>query len=393
MTTIHTTPATFAADLASLAEGDTILLADGIYAVNGTLQFQHNSITMQAESGARPLITNAAEKSPNVGTLVNCALNGIWLGGARDTDIDTVMTLGANASLTDCTLFNYTEAVASGNNGNVISGCRFVNCGFGVYLHDIYLSGNNGSVEDNIFIGGEGYKLHLYAAPQNMDVLRNFAAPLRTLTKNSMFIAHYGSGKIDDNVFWQPVADVGYADGPAVTLGGMSSGDVTHNLFAYSGPFTATAGVTYDRNASVGWTHVMGTNKTDYAREDTESVLGITADALDTACKAVSSSFTGTTNVQILADTTIEQNFAIIDAARLAWVGNTPAPEPTPEPAPAPDTTFVSPRRSGRVILLIQNNPEEEAVEITRDDTGDDEVTLTKHTQMARSNWKIKEDE
>lgn len=396
MSVIHTTPTNFAVDLTALAAGDTLMLADGIYTGDWhapNILTIPASVTLQAESGARPVLTSSDDTPPRVDVLMPSIVDGLWFGSAtKPTTNDTVIITYSQAQMKNCTFFNYDQCLLTQQTGynTLVDACRFVNCGYHNKSHDMYITNNKQTgiygtrVQDCINIGGQGWKYHAYGGiVSDTEILRNFAGALDggDVGYYGCYVVSTGIGTITNNVFWSTTST-----SEQLQINSMPSGSVIHNLTGRCLgwiPNWLNDDIQRSDNSfidpyRIAWTSGIGTN---YTRADMPTVLGVSADALDAACTAINTSFTTQTIAQILADATIESNFTIIDAARLAWAGNTPAPEPIPEPMPAPDTTFVSPRRSGRVIFLIQNNPEEEVVEAIKADTDDDEMALISHAQ------------
>lgn len=332
MTIIHTTPAAFTSDLAALTAGDTLMLADGIYSGNWhapNILTIPASVTVQAESGARPVLTSSDDTPPRVDVLTPSVVNGLWFGSAtKPTANDTVIITYSQAQMKNCTFFNYDQCLLTQQTGHtiLISACRFINCGYGGLSHDIYITNHayGGAygcrMTDCINIGGQGWKYHSWGGATETEILRNFTGGRFGVSNVPNWAACNGTGTFTDNVFWSTDSTL-----EQMQINAMTSGSVYHNLIGYHTgwiPAFLSNAILRGNNSNIdvyrnNWDGI-GTN---YTRAEVISLLGVSADDVDAACTAINTSFTTQSIAQILADATIEANFAIIDAARLAWIG------------------------------------------------------------------------
>ncbi len=318
-------------------------MLDGIYQRDSLIV--DNSVTIQNAEAARPIITGSDGYPPAVSLSEKSTIRGIWLGGTRETAPGRVVQVGGNTNILNCTFFGYYGVVAEGPYAdNLYQFNRFVNCGGGGLYHDVYISGDTRArIFDNIFVGGEGYKVHNWHGAANSNTKRNFMAE-----SFYEYVSNDVTQNCEDNVFWNHTPPV-----QSWLTVNLSKGTFIHNLFGNrtfgTGKWTnqmnggvSDEGLTVDRLGLVGdryldvtswegfgiWVGPFngdgavlpapGTNYTHYAVEDVTALLGYSEEQIDGATSALIAKFQQTTQ-QIHDDTTIEADFAVLSAVLAAW--------------------------------------------------------------------------
>lgn len=326
----------------ALLTGKSIYMQDGVYTRDTVTVLA--SVTLQAAEGARPVIVHSDGRPPAVSLWAGCTVSGIWFGGAKQA-ADRPFQMADNCTVTGNTFFGYYGGIVEGGHvNNLYQNNRFVNCGTGGLFHDIYISGDSSSrIYDNIHIGGQGYKIHLWHSAAHADVQGNFCADgyyemvLQSTTSQAI-----------DNIFWNHTPPA--SSWLTVFL---QKGTFTHNLFGHetfgTGKWdtqmnggdddlgltvdslgligdayedtTTWPGNTVTVGPFVGEGHVLpapGTNYTHYALTDLPTLLGYSEAQIDAAIAALEESFAASV-ATIQADATIEGNFAILRACVDAW--------------------------------------------------------------------------
>lgn len=306
------------ADLAALQPGATLVLADGVYIVATTagapLSMGASGATIQAAAGARPIITNNDGAPPAVNVQSGTTLRGLWFGGTKDVD-DKPVVVASDCVLDGCTFFGYYEALVEGaGTRNHYTANRFVNCGTGNLNHSLYISnfnalpGEGARVSDCIFIGGEGYGLHLFHGPTNCDIRRNFFGDCK------FCLVLDGSGHVaQDNVIWSSHG------GLSVFLTATAVYEYRHNI---KGPgandiHNESSDQVIDNNAFVDCP-TLGTNPQTWAATNNAAHVGQSQAAIDAAVVAIEASFAASA-ATIRADSTIESNFALLAGVVTTW--------------------------------------------------------------------------
>lgn len=276
--------------------------------------------TWEASSGARVIITRADGYAPQVDIEDNGVLRNIWIGGNRGAS--TAIHPRHNVIIDGATFFGYTEGVNVADAKNVhIVNSRFVSDGDGLLLHPIYVNnfnaaeGEGTTIEDNTFIGGEGYPIHLYHSPNWNSVRRNFVGGgMRCVAVEG----HHNT--IRDNIFWSNT------DFACVWLGqvnGTSDLIFKQNLFGaptMSHFLDYPVGSQVIKNWFVGDAYQFGTQTHQIAKSELPAYIGVTHNTIQGAVNALKASFTQTP-AQLLNDATIEPNFDILKGAVEVWSG------------------------------------------------------------------------
>lgn len=340
----------------TLSEGGTLIFKDGIYRVVGdslNLGTPNSSdvTTFIADTGAKPLITSSDDTPCSIHVHTNSIVDGLWFGGTRDTSVQVAVTHGDNVKFLRCTFFGYYGGIAEGGSvNNLYQYNRFVNCGGDGLSHDIYISGNSySSILDNIFVAGEGYKIHPWHSAANLTAKRNFTA-----TGYHHVVLQNTTDIFEDNVLWSflpPLYPYGLG---TVNIG---AGQFIHNLFGNKTSGTGKwdhqmnggendQGLTVDRCGYIGdryldtttwpgysvWVgpyngpgpNVLpapGTNYVHYDLEDLPGLIGYSETAVDNAVAALQTSFNQSLQT-ILNDSTIEGNFTILRNVVVAWTNS-----------------------------------------------------------------------
>jgi hypothetical protein len=272
------------------------------------------------EGQGRVIITRADGKPPSVenhGTLKN-----VWVGGTRETSEIGGATISAfdNSVFDGVTLFGYYGGINGGSHINPrILNSRFVNCGGAAHYHPIYINnfnateGQGATIEDNLFVGGEGYPIHLYHAPNWNSVRRNFVGGgLRCVAVEG----HHNT--VRDNLFWSNAGD---RCAWVANENGCSNLVFNHNLF---GAATTTHYLNYPadsivkNNWFVGDAYPFGTNTKTLLKSELPEWIGITHNQIQVAVNALKYSFTLNPSL-LLNDATIEPNFALLRGAVAEW--------------------------------------------------------------------------
>lgn len=317
--TMNVTNSAELAQALALPNVTMIVMADGIYPMAGSpLKL---SKTIRAAAGARPIITALEGTSPYIEVQNGATIDGLWFGGTKQIS-DAPFVIKNDTTIRNCTLWNYYGGIVEGGGArNTIQGCRFVECGTASLYHAIYIS--NGAadhwtvIEDNIFIGGEGYSTHLWHLPSNVTLRRNFYGDVQW-----MVVINGLGHTMTDTVMWSnrgiPSALLGcnYSGTPGDDT---TSFDVQHNMTGAQTQrtycTTDPVRVCHDNTFYIGVPQTYGDNP-----HVVSSVPGIDSAALDSAIAALRSAFLQSVST-IHADTNIEINFATCADAVAIWGG------------------------------------------------------------------------
>lgn len=297
--------------------GGTLILMDGIY-TKDTLNTP-SGITMQADTGARPIIVHSDGKPPAVNRSAGTTLTGLWFGGTRPANEvgSRTITNGAGGGFTDCTFFGYINCIQNGSDahGNIYRRNRFVNCGYGTYYHPLYIANMNSDEEadgvlseENIMVGCEGFSVHYYHEPAYGLAQYNFIGDGRY----GLALQGDGSGPVSGNrnIIWtvsnSPLYDI-------CTLGSCDN-----NVFRGCSQPGASTGGTFDGNFFVDPVPTAGTNPVVWDEDDIVSNFGDSSANIDAAIAVLETSFAASV-ATIQADSTIEANFATLKAVIDTW--------------------------------------------------------------------------
>ena len=277
------------------------------------------------EGVGRVIITRADGKPPSVEIGVGATLKNVWIGGTRETVLENSAHIhpATNAVLDGVTFFGYYGGVnCAPGLSQVIQNCRFVNCGTQLLYHPIYCNsytaqaGQGVLIQDNVFVGCEGYSIHLYHSPNYCTILRNFIAA------NGHGIAiegNYNTAKY--NILWQNyTASCAWLGQDNGTLGLT----FRQNLFGYA---TTTHWLDYPADSKVGKNYfvegatVFGNNPITIARGLVDNYTGYTSVQLNQAVNNIKTSFNAPL-ANLLTDSSVESNFAVCRMATTNWSAN-----------------------------------------------------------------------
>ena len=276
------------------------------------------------EGSGRVIITRSDGKPPRVVVGAGATVRNVWIGGTKDTADNAIVALETGATLDNVTLFGYYGGIGCGtNHSQVIQNCRFVYCGTGLLYHPVYVAnsaagaGEGVLIQDNVFVGCEGYSIHLYHGPNYCTLLRNFIAA------NGHGIAiegNYNTAKY--NIVWQNYT------ASCAWLGqdnGTSNLTFRQNLFGYA---TTTHFLDYPADSKVGKNYfvegaaaVFGNNPVIIARGMVDDYTGYTSVQLNKAVNNIKTSFNAPLT-NLLTDASIESNFAVCKLAATNWSAN-----------------------------------------------------------------------
>jgi hypothetical protein len=322
-------PASLTTGLTMLPPGGTLVLNDGVYTVASGLSIQNYTTptTIQAASGARPILTTSDSKCPAITFGNNLHVTGLWFGGLRDENQLTELHVGTDVTLQDCVLFNYVEGIGEGTGTrNTYQRNKFISCGQGTLSHSLYINNaisHTATVTDNIFIGGAAYHIHLFHDPTDTDVTYNFSGDA------DYCLVPNGSGhNVDHNIFWKPSSPgypVNLSTGSSRTYtknyhGPIASGSERNGHLDWFGAaipvdMTASGNYYYANTLEPGYDPNSPTTTND---GDEVTLLNKSAAQIDAAISALELAFAQTVQ-QIHDDATIETHFATLKNVIDTW--------------------------------------------------------------------------
>lgn len=293
--------------------GGVIYLHDGIYAMDSlTLAHPEKEFTIQADTGARPVITGTDGYPPSLSVGINHKIKNIWLGGNKFPDENSrVCQIGNGSTVEGCTFWGYSNGFIEGGTAhhNLYYKNRFVNCGFGTLYHDIYIATGTAcfdQVIENIHIGGEGYKIHLYHELTNVTVHANFMSN----STCSDLAVQQGDDIISNNILWGNVA---------YSYWNASNCLVNKNIIGADRiPFSISAENNTNGNVFCNGQDTFGANPAVWDSSAIAANLGYTKAQIDTAISNLITKFAQTT-AQVYVDATVEADFAVLRGVINNW--------------------------------------------------------------------------
>jgi WD40 repeat protein len=360
--------------IASLTAGDTVIFKQGIYTLDNNQTWMlgpsgkdiNKKTTYKAADGARVIITGSDGKPVTIHLMSYMHVEGLWFGGTWDAvnGIDTsgrgesknpIFVLGGPLNdIVNCTFFGYAQ---TGNGGDYLlfQGNRSVLTGGGDLSHGIYLSGHDGTTDEednhaildnNIFIGKEidnpnygkvdgapktylfGLGIQSWHIHNNNIITRNFVAQhianaidaneagddVRSELVANNFWWKNGTSEGSDypHGFWIS-KHVNYFNNLGGPRGGIASGDIQQT----------TNGNTFKANAfTLGSANhllpdapvVSEPSPLNLSEDQIAAAVGTTPGDIDAAIAQLQDSFAigvkGKTVQDLLKDQTIEPNFA-----------------------------------------------------------------------------------
>lgn len=293
----------------------TVAFMDGIYEVSGEFSDLEVSGTFLAHTGSRPIVTRSDGSPPSISIQSGAVVRGMWFGGIRPESDDgaRTITVGSGCTVEDCTLFGYIDGIQNGADahGNVYSRNRFVNCGYQLRWHPIYIANLNSAgpedgclVEECIFVGCEGYSVHLYHQPSYGLAQYNLIG--RALYGLALQGDQQGPVSGNRNIIW------GVTNTPLYNS--TTLGTCDHNVWQGCSKPNAPD----DHNYFVSPVPTAGTNPVVWQEADVVANLGASSAAIDAAIAALITKF-GQTTQQIHDDATIEAEFAVLKSVIDTW--------------------------------------------------------------------------
>ncbi len=207
---------TIAKATSSIASGDIVILAAGIYRSSSGFNFgpagkPGTPTIFKAASGARVILTGGSDEAVSSSTPDYFRVESLWFGGKYAPNSSaTPQFSGTGKEIINCTFFGFWQGPLFGwTQDTLFQGNRLIDNGGDLHHHaDYFSSGAVGSgqlsnhmiLDHNIVIGGLGYGLHLEHGPKNAIVTRNFVA--------AQGWGSYDSGSDDlwlNNFYWKEV--------------------------------------------------------------------------------------------------------------------------------------------------------------------------------------------
>lgn len=318
--------------------GDTVIIADGIYRIPeirfGPAGKSASRMTVfKAAPKARAIITAPADSPPPIYLQDYVLLDGLWMGGRRNTNLHQtgkknsnkaaqkstgIFTGGSPISsgiqIINCTIWGYRAGISQGSaEYTLYQGNRFVLNGKSRFLHGIYLSGGthkgkmaqHAIVDNNIFIGGEGYAIHGWHKTHSNIVTRNF------ITGHYWGLVLDGSDHLAaNNLFWRLTGQKG-REGP---FGVWLPGEKIIFINNILGPNAGILSLSFHNSGIVANNAFLGVDPHGkapiiLAHDSVEQQLGISAPDIDDTVQILKQAFARSIE-SIYADTRIEPAFA-----------------------------------------------------------------------------------
>jgi hypothetical protein len=304
--------------------GETIICMDGIYTDDSVVLGKTGvSLTIQADTGARPVFVHSDGQPPEVDRKSNTTVTDLWFGGTKPGAVlgSKAVQNGSGGGFTDCTFWGYIQGIINGSDahGNIYRRNRFVNCGYQNLHHPLYIANMNSSLpehgvlsEENIMVGSEGYSVHYYHEPAYGLAQYNFMGDCR----DGLALQGDESGPVSGNrnIIWGATGSTLYNI--------CASGNCDHNVF-HGCPQPSTPGGTinetrtFDNNYFHGVV-TNGSNPITWQDADVSANFGKTPAQIDAAISALETAFAGTVQ-QIHDSATIEPHFATLKAVIDTW--------------------------------------------------------------------------
>jgi hypothetical protein len=321
-------PITLAEGLTRVKSGNTLLLLGGVYtwaADAGTPFAVPASTTLRAAAGEIPVLTHTDGGIPRLHCNAGATVRGVWFGGTKGED--RAVTVNAGVTLDGCVFWNYLQCISEGSGTReVYSGNLFVNCGNGSLQHSIYISNSAASASEgarilgNVFIGGEGYHIHLWHGPANTVIQGNFSAQ----SVGSLVVDGPGH-TVSHNVLWSQQTAIELWP---LNLSANAGGTYTSNLHGEDARSDRNprewrtgalrAGLSVSSNTFVGNCATFGTSAQAITVASLPDILGYSKAEIDTAISDLETAF-AQTPTQIQADATITPKWNALQSVAAAW--------------------------------------------------------------------------
>lgn len=328
--------------VSSISPGDVVIVNSGIYRISasgmnfGPAGQSGNLTTFKNAPGARVIITRTDDFPPFITTSDYVRIEGLWFGGVKNANSTPQCfclgssPIGNGKEIINNTFFGFIEGISGGSGQYyLIGGNRFVNTGqYATKQHGIYLSGDDQKgtggasthivVDNNLFIGGEGYGIQGWHVVHNMIYSRNF------VTNHNWGVVLDGSDHlITNNFFWKEKGDPGTKPW-GESLAGIRT-LTFNNIFGINAWIATDTEAIKTSNQNVidhnafsifnmpdYWPiKPQGTNQIILTYGQEQSELGISESSLDATISNLQNSFSQPVNA-IFQDQTIETNFSVI---------------------------------------------------------------------------------
>lgn len=292
---------------------DRVYLLSGIYEKDSIVLPNYSSIKTIISHSGKPIIVGTDGFPPDITISNNCNINGVWFSGIKFADEGTrhINFTGSNSTIQNCIISGYGQCIGGVAVNNTIKNNIFVNCGYGTLYHDIYISDSSVSplntiIQENIHIGGAGYKIHLYHNPEGAIIHANFMGG----SSVSDLAVQQGADIITNNILWDTQIQYWNAGGCAFNKNIMGVDrvaftDITETNMA-------------NGNVFANGQTAFGTNSQAWVEADITTHLGYSKTVIDTAIQSLITKFQQTTQ-QIYEDTTIEADFTIFKNIIDTW--------------------------------------------------------------------------
>jgi hypothetical protein len=310
--------------------GYTVQLSAGIYRYP-SLNFAPAGISpdamtvFKAAPGARVIITSPANTPPNVYIEDYVRLDGLWIGGTKQSSDTANIQLGGGSviarwkQIVNSTIFGYYGGLQSGSAEYLLlQGNRFVHNGSGNLYHAVYISGSptwppapgtltqHTIVDNNLFIAGPGdggYAMHFFHNSRTGIATRNF------VTYQSGLVMDGSDHLAANNLFWK----CGIRDGTHLALTWIYARNtrVQNNIL---GPFDVFLNPNDPTNTIIRTAFQIlpsGANSIILIPGQEASQLGRSAATIDSAIATINTAFSRSVDA-IWTDPTIEPAFATL---------------------------------------------------------------------------------
>ena len=293
----------------------TIVMMDGIYEHDGFALA--DNLSLVADINSKPIIVGTDGFPPDITVGSNCIIDGIFIGGSKEEIHGFVNFTGQNSTIQNCTFWGFGQLMGGVAVNNTIKNNRFVNNGVGALDHDIYINDStvsplNTLIQENIHIGGEGYKIHLYHNPEGVTIHANFMGG----SIISDLAVQQNTHTITNNILWD--ADYQYWNAGTCVF---NKNIIGVDRVAFTDIIAWAETNTADGNVFANGQTEFGTNPVAWVEADIETNLGYSKAVIDAAIQSLITKFQQTTQ-QIYDDATIEADFTIFKNIIDTWKGH-----------------------------------------------------------------------
>ena len=289
---------------------------EGLYALEAKLNLGIGTKVTNYDGGF-VLVTNADGYPPDIELATGAVMSGLWCGGVKvpAEDFGRFVDMPTGSTVKNCTFWGYADCIHPKPDVTITRN-RFVNCGWGVYSHDIYVSSGimeTTKIIENIHLGGEGYKIHLYHEPEGITVHANFMAASAV----SDLAVQEGHDTVTNNILWGPVA---------ASYWNAHECQFNRNIFgvdrAAFADVTSEEGQSNpaDGNVFCNGQTPFGTNAQVWDADDIAANLGHTKGEIDAAIASLVTAFTTLAPADLYTfHAGVDADFAVIETVIDAW--------------------------------------------------------------------------